>query len=90
MWKPPGRVKRMDSGKSKTYEEEMVDDMISLMSSFSSKIYGKHSAENRKRRKFKKFALAQKAILEGKAIESVEIEGVEVGTNQKSEETCCK
>ncbi len=82
-------IEWMDSGKSKTYEEEMVDDMISLMSSFSSKIYGKRSAENRKRRKLEKLA-AHKAILEDKAVEPVEIEGIEVGTNQKSEETCCK
>ncbi len=60
------KIEWMDSGKSKTYEEEMVDDMISLMSSFSSKIYGKRSAENRKKRKLEKLAAAQKAILEHK------------------------
>lgn len=54
-------IEWMDSGKSKTYEEELVDDMISLMSSFSSKIYGKRSAENRQRRKLEK--LAAKAML---------------------------
>lgn len=53
-------IEWMDSGKSKTYEEELVDDMISLMSSFSSKIYGKRSAENRKRRKLEKLAAAAK------------------------------
>lgn len=41
---------------NKTYEQELVDDMISLMSSFSSKIYGKRSAENRKKRKLEKLA----------------------------------
>jgi len=46
----------MDSGQSKTYEQELVNDMISPMSSFSSKIYGKHSAENRKCRKLEKLA----------------------------------
>lgn len=55
-------IEWMDSGKSKTYEEELVDDMISLMSSFSSKIYGKRSAENRQRRKLEK--LAAKALLD--------------------------
>lgn len=39
---------------NKTYEEELVDDMISLMSSFSARIYGKRSAENRKKRKLEK------------------------------------
>lgn len=34
----------------KNYEAELVEDMISLMSSFSSKIYGKRSAENRRKR----------------------------------------
>lgn len=57
------KIEWMDSGKSKTYEEEMVDDMISLMSSFSSKIYGKRSAENRKRRKLEKLAAAHKTKL---------------------------
>lgn len=60
------KIEWMDSGQNKTYEQELVDDMISLMSSFSSKIYGKRSAENRKRRKLEKLAelAGQKAILE--------------------------
>jgi len=37
--------------REKTYEQELVDDMISLMSSFSAKIYGKRSAENRRKKK---------------------------------------
>jgi len=33
----------------KSYEEELVEDILSLMASFSARIYGKRSAENRKR-----------------------------------------
>ncbi len=47
---------------SKTYEQELVDDMISLMSSFSAKIYGKRSAENRKRRKAEKLAAGDDSL----------------------------
>ena len=42
----------------KTYEQELVEDMLALMSSFSNKIYGKRSAENRKARKLA--AMAEK------------------------------
>ncbi len=35
----------------KSYEEELVEDMLMLMSSFSATIYGKRSAEIRWRRK---------------------------------------
>jgi putative resolvase len=35
----------------KSYEEELVEDILSLMASFSARIYGKRSAENRKRKK---------------------------------------
>ena len=35
----------------KSFENELVEDMLSLLSSFSSKIYGKRSAENRKKKK---------------------------------------
>jgi putative resolvase len=35
----------------KSYEEELVEDILSLMASFSARIYGKRSAENRKRAK---------------------------------------
>jgi len=35
----------------KSYEAELVEDMVSLMASFSAKVYGKRSAENRKRKK---------------------------------------
>jgi len=35
----------------KTYQEELVEDMLTLTSSFSNKIYGKRSAENRRIRR---------------------------------------
>lgn len=35
----------------KSYEAELVEDMISLMSSFSARIYGKRSAENARKKK---------------------------------------
>ncbi len=35
----------------KTYEEELVEDILSLMSSFSNKIYGKRSAELKRQKK---------------------------------------
>jgi putative resolvase len=47
-------IEWVDEGVEKTYEQELVDDMITLMSSFSSRIYGKRSAENRKARKLAK------------------------------------
>lgn len=31
-----------------SYQNELVEDMLSLIASFSSKLYGKRSAENRK------------------------------------------
>ena len=37
-----------------TYEQELVEDILSLMSSFSNRIYGRRSAENRKARKLQK------------------------------------
>jgi predicted site-specific integrase-resolvase len=33
----------------KTYEAELIEDMLSLMASFSAKIYGKRSTERRKK-----------------------------------------
>lgn len=36
----------------KSYENELVEDMLSLISSFSSKIYGRRSAENKKKKKY--------------------------------------
>ena len=35
----------------KSYEEELIEDILSLMSSFSARIYGKRSGKNRKREK---------------------------------------
>ena len=35
----------------KSFENELVEDMLSLLSSFSSKIYGKRSAKNRRKKK---------------------------------------
>jgi hypothetical protein len=66
-------IEWMDIGKSKTYEEELVDDMISLMSSFSSKIYGKRSAENRRRRKLEKLATEAITPKKGKPDEEVRV-----------------
>lgn len=34
----------------KSYEAELVEDMLSLLSSFSAKIYGRRSAERRKKK----------------------------------------
>lgn len=70
------KIEWLDQGQSKTYEQELVDDMISLMSSFSSKIYGKRSAENRKRRKLEKLAaLGQLPVA---PVEEVKEEAVEL------------
>lgn len=59
---------------NKTYEQELVDDMISLMSSFSSKIYGKRSAENRRKRKLEKLAAQNGSVIIEK--QKVEIEEI--------------
>lgn len=44
---------------NKRYEDELVEDMLTLMSSFSNKIYGKRSAENRKKKKLETLAALQ-------------------------------
>lgn len=49
----------------KTYEQELVEDMLALMSSFSNKIYGRRSAENKKARKLA--AMAEKLKESAKA-----------------------
>jgi len=36
-----------------SFEAELVEDMLSLIASFSSKIYGKRSAENRRKKESK-------------------------------------
>jgi excisionase family DNA binding protein len=46
-------IECMEEVLPKSYEAELVEDMISLMSSFSAKIYGKRSAERRKERHLK-------------------------------------
>lgn len=40
-----------------SFESELVEDMLSLIASFSSKIYGKRSSENRKNKKKEKVKL---------------------------------
>lgn len=46
----PGEPPKREQAKP-GYEQELVEDMLTLMSSFSNKIYGKRSAENRKKKK---------------------------------------
>lgn len=43
-------VEYMEETLPKTYEAELGEDMLSLMSSFSARIYGKRSAERRKKK----------------------------------------
>ena len=45
-------IEWIDDILTKSFENELVEDMLSLISSFSSKIYGKRGAELRKQRKF--------------------------------------
>lgn len=42
------RVEWSDEILGQTYEQELVSDILSLMASFSAKIYGKRSSQNRK------------------------------------------
>ena len=59
----------------KSYEQELVEDILSLMSSFSNKIYGKRSAENKKARKIaKQLEAANVAKTENGACVAAEIE----------------
>jgi len=44
-------IEWVDDVLTKSFENEIVEDMLSLMSSFSNKIYGKRSAEIRKQKK---------------------------------------
>lgn len=48
------KIEWMEDVLGKSYEQELVEDMLTLMSSFSNKIYGKRSAENRKKKKLEK------------------------------------
>lgn len=50
------KIEWMEDVLGKSYEQELVEDMLTLMSSFSNKIYGKRSAENRKKKKLEKLA----------------------------------
>jgi predicted site-specific integrase-resolvase len=43
-------VEWVDDVLPKSYEAELVEDMLSLMATCSAKIYGKRSAENRKKK----------------------------------------
>lgn len=53
------KIEWMEDVLGKSYEQELVEDMLTLMSSFSNKIYGKRSAENRKKKKLEKLAALQ-------------------------------
>ena len=44
------QVEWLENVLPKSYEAELVEDMVSLMASFSAKVYGKRSAENRKKK----------------------------------------
>lgn len=50
------QIEWMENVLGKSYEQELVEDMLTLMSSFSNKIYGKRSAENRRKKKEAKLA----------------------------------
>lgn len=56
------KIEWMEEVLGKRYEDELVEDMLTLMSSFSNKIYGKRSAENRKKKKAEKLAAYNAAI----------------------------
>jgi len=44
------KVEWLDDVLPQSYEAELVEDMLSLMATFSARIYGKRSAENRKKK----------------------------------------
>lgn len=56
----------------KTYEQELVEDILSLMASFSNKIYGKRSASNRKKKKEQK---QQQALIEQSGVIQENVDG---------------
>jgi excisionase family DNA binding protein len=56
------KIEWMEEVLGKRYEDELVEDMLTLMSSFSNKIYGKRSAENRKKKKLEKLAALGGAV----------------------------
>lgn len=55
-----------------TYEQELVEDILSLMASFSNKIYGKRSANNRKKKKEQK---QQQALIEQSGVIQENVNG---------------
>ncbi len=44
------RIERVEEVMSKGFENELVEDILSLMASFSARIYGKRSSQNRKKK----------------------------------------
>jgi predicted site-specific integrase-resolvase len=44
-------IECMEQVLPQTYEAELVEDILSLMASFSAKIYGRRAAENRRKNK---------------------------------------
>jgi len=44
------RVEKVEEVMSKSFENELVEDILSLMASFSAKIYGRRSSQNRKKK----------------------------------------
>lgn len=44
------KVECIEEVLGKTFEDELVKDMLTLMASFSAKIYGKRSHQNRKKK----------------------------------------
>lgn len=50
------KIECVSQKRTKGFEDELVEDMLALMSSFSAKIYGKRSAANRKKKKLEKEA----------------------------------
>lgn len=43
------RIEMVESVMGKGFEQELVEDILSLMASFSAKIYGRRSSQNRKK-----------------------------------------
>ena len=44
------RIEKVEEVMSKSFENELVEDILSLMASFSAKIYGRRSSQNRKKK----------------------------------------
>ena len=43
------KIEMVESVMGKGFEQELVEDILSLMASFSAKIYGKRSSQNRRK-----------------------------------------